>query len=335
MLIAAEHGDSPVGAVLALEGWSRADPNPSMRVAGVDRGFFDQGAVVVARDSSSLGWDRLYAAVAHERPHEAKRPSLQALWLTASLSKVNLRRFIGGREHYLAAIPPNALTVTPPGEGVRDVIGVTAQALHLFIGHDLVREVAVELMGAVPACLEVPPAFSIDDPALMPIVRAVQETLQDTAPESRLQVDYLARALVAHVLRRYAVDRRIEGASYVVSPLTPRQMQAVHDYIRGHLTQDISVAGLADVVGLSRAQFLRRFKAASQSTPYQAVMAARVQKAKELLADASLSLADVAVGSGFASQTHFASMFSRSVKVSPSAYRRRLSNGSGPRERAR
>jgi AraC family transcriptional regulator len=289
---------------------------------GVDRTFFDREAVSVVRDSLTLGWEGVYAAVTEERPYETKRPQLRALWLAASLSDVSLRRFVRGREYYSPIIPPDTLTVTPPGEEARDVIGVRARALHLFISPDLVQEVADELSDGGLTGFELVPVFSADDPALMPILRVLKQAMLDPQREGLLRVDYLARALAAHLLMRHSANTDLAACVRASPALTPRQLQTLRDFIALNLAGDISIADLAALVGLSRARFLRRFKASTGSSPYRSVMAARVQCAKALLIGTDLSLADVAARSGFASQTHLATAFVRFEQVSPSAFRR-------------
>ena len=96
----------------------------------------------------------------------------------------------------------------------------------------------------------------------------------------------------------------------------------LQDYIQGHLASDISIGDLANLLGLSRTQFLRRFKASTGTSPYQRVMEARVERAKELLANPRMNLSEIAASCGFANQAHLATVFQRFVKLSPSAFRR-------------
>ncbi|MEL6325211.1 MAG: helix-turn-helix transcriptional regulator, partial [Pseudomonadota bacterium] len=57
-------------------------------------------------------------------------------------------------------------------------------------------------------------------------------------------------------------------------------------------------------------------------TPYQYVMRERLEEAKRLLRDTEWSLVDIAVATGFSSQSHFATTFKKSVKLTPLQYRR-------------
>lgn len=291
----------------------------------VDRSFFDStGAVTFLRDSLTLGWDGAYAAVTYECAYEAERRPVPAVWFAVGLGKTSLRRIIRGREDYDPAIPSNAITITPPGEEARDVIGVAAKALHVFLSSSIIDEVAQELVGGKIDNVAVTPAFCIDDPVMMPLLSTIQQALYDPPGEATLKVDYLTRALAAHVLRTQMAEARVGHSVRSLPGLNARQMHLLRDYIESNLSREISIADLAHLLGLSRAQFLRRYKASTGTTPHQRVMAARVERATQLLAEARLTLAEVAVSSGFANPAHLTTVFNRFMSVSPSAYRRQI-----------
>ncbi|MEI3853572.1 MULTISPECIES: AraC family transcriptional regulator [unclassified Ensifer] len=291
----------------------------------VDRSFFDDtGAVTFLKDSLLSGWEGAYAAITYERAHEAARRPVAAVWFAVSLGKTSLRRIIRGREDYDPAIPISAITITPPGEEARDVVGVAAKALHVFLSSDIVDEVAQELIGEHVEGIGVAPAFCMDDPVMMPLLCTLQQALYDPPGEASLKVDYLTRALAAHVLRSQIRELRMERSVRSLPGLTGRHMQLLRDYIESNLPREISIADLAHLLGLSRAQFLRRYKASTGTTPHQRVMAARVERAKQLLGDPRLTLAEVAARSGFANPAHLTTVFVRFMKVSPSAYRHQI-----------
>ena len=288
----------------------------------VDCSFFDDNdAVTILRDSTSLGWHGAYAALTLERPHETIRRPIPAVWIATGLGKTSLRRFLRGRENYDPDIPGRAITITPPGENARDVIGIAAKALHVFLFSTVIDEVASELLDRQVEDVSVAPAFCVDDPVMAPLLRIIQKSLWDPPSEARLRVDHLTRVLAAHVL---GAGSQLRPASRSWQDLPARQMRMLQDYIRSNLASDISIGDLANLLGLSRTQFLRRFKASTGTSPYQRVMEARVERAKELLADPHMSLPDIAASCGFASQSHLTTVFQRFVKLSPSAFRRHI-----------
>lgn len=81
----------------------------------------------------------------------------------------------------------------------------------------------------------------------------------------------------------------------------------------------ISLADLARESGLSRFQVLRAFAGATGLTPHAYLVQRRVAAARRLIA-AGVPLAEAALASGFADQSHMTRIFVRKYGVSPGAY---------------
>ena len=94
--------------------------------------------------------------------------------------------------------------------------------------------------------------------------------------------------------------------------------------ISASLDGDISLADLAKECRMSTAHFARAFRQSVGLSPHQWLLRRRVDQAKGLLRDRSLSLSDVAISCGFADQSHFIRVFRRMTCVSPGAWRRNL-----------
>jgi AraC family transcriptional regulator len=118
-------------------------------------------------------------------------------------------------------------------------------------------------------------------------------------------------------LRRYApaVSRRAAGG------LSKPRLQRVTDYIRGHLTQDLALAELAEIANVSPSHFKALFKQAVGLPVHQYVIRSRVDFAIDLLRDGKLPLSDVALQAGFANQSHMARCMRRVAGVTPGAVR--------------
>ncbi len=69
----------------------------------------------------------------------------------------------------------------------------------------------------------------------------------------------------------------------VVGGLPPRRLQRVFAHIRENIARDLSVAELAQVVGMSQYYFSKLFKMSTGTTPHQYVMRQRVERAQEQL----------------------------------------------------
>jgi AraC family transcriptional regulator len=87
---------------------------------------------------------------------------------------------------------------------------------------------------------------------------------------------------------------------------------------------DLSLQALANESGYSRVHFIRMFRAATGYSPHNYLLSLRLERARELLRNPSLSLIDIALDCGFSSHSHMSRLFHKSVGVTPSAYRRSL-----------
>lgn len=105
--------------------------------------------------------------------------------------------------------------------------------------------------------------------------------------------------------------------------LSPLQLRRVLLFVEQNLDDDLSLATLAAVAGLSHSHFARRFKAALGEAPHRYVLARRVNSAKRLLLETEIPLAEVAAAAGFSSQAHLTGIFGRAVGMTPGAYRTR------------
>nr|WP_272942491.1 helix-turn-helix transcriptional regulator [Novosphingobium sp. Rr 2-17] len=81
------------------------------------------------------------------------------------------------------------------------------------------------------------------------------------------------------------------------------------------------MADLAGESGLSRFQVVRGFKRAFGLAPHAYLLQCRINLTRRLIAS-GLPLAEAAIASGFADQSHMTRLFARNFGVSPGAFGR-------------
>jgi transcriptional regulator GlxA family with amidase domain len=106
------------------------------------------------------------------------------------------------------------------------------------------------------------------------------------------------------------------------SRLAPWQLKRVTEFINANLADTLQLCDLAALSGLSPSHFGRAFKGSTGLPPHRWHLNLRIERARTMLTDAGASLADVACATGFADQSHFTRVFSRTVGMSPGAWRR-------------
>ncbi|MDI2132840.1 helix-turn-helix domain-containing protein [Yinghuangia seranimata] len=89
-----------------------------------------------------------------------------------------------------------------------------------------------------------------------------------------------------------------------------------------HLAEPITVADLAAQAHVSQRTYLRRFSAATGTSPVRWVLAQRIQASLGLLEETAASVEEVGAAVGFESPVTFRHHFGRAMGTSPSAYRK-------------
>lgn len=137
---------------------------------------------------------------------------------------------------------------------------------------------------------------------------------------SGLYADTVAQSLATHLVeathRAAPPPGRSTGPS---SGLPAAALRDVHEYMHAHLADPIGLVDLAAVAHLSKHHFLRRFRAATGTTPHRALTELRMLRAAELLR-AGRRPAAVAVEVGYRSPSRFAERFRVTHGATPGAY---------------
>jgi AraC family transcriptional regulator len=113
-------------------------------------------------------------------------------------------------------------------------------------------------------------------------------------------------------------------APRMASGINAWQRRAATEMIEARLDGRITIEELAAVCGLSVSRFAHAFRSSFGVAPYQWLQARRIERAKTMLSGSDGALADIALASGFADQSHFGRVFRRVVRMSPGAFRRTL-----------
>lgn len=92
-------------------------------------------------------------------------------------------------------------------------------------------------------------------------------------------------------------------------------------FVRGHLGGAIGVGDVLKVVTLSRRQLERRFRAAVGRSVLDEIRRCRIDRAKQLLAETELTLAQVSTACGFSTPSYFTVVFRGEAGQTPGAYR--------------
>jgi AraC-like DNA-binding protein len=109
-----------------------------------------------------------------------------------------------------------------------------------------------------------------------------------------------------------------------------RMLRKARDRIDRDYREEIRIAALAGGAGYSREHFIRAFRAAYGETPGRYRTRRRVERARELLRSANLTVTEICYLVGFSSVGTFSTRFSELTGMSPTRYRAEAASRGGP-----
>lgn len=163
-----------------------------------------------------------------------------------------------------------------------------------------------------------PPTFRslvIDDDDLAAQLRGLHDALSAAGGGDLFEADELLIRVIGTLLVRHGSVRAEE--------VRADQTQAIRRaklLMRERLSEGITLHEIADAVGLSVYHFIREFRKRVGMTPHAWLQHLRVIAAQRLLSEGN-PIADVAVATGFADQSHLTRVFRKTIGVTPGAFR--------------
>jgi AraC-like DNA-binding protein len=118
--------------------------------------------------------------------------------------------------------------------------------------------------------------------------------------------------------------QRVSGSERLAS------LRSARDLMDLHFADPLDLEQLAAHAGFSKFHFARAFKDAYGETPANYLTRRGVERAKNLLRSANLTVTEVCMLVGFSSLGSFSSRFSELVGMSPSAFQRASAARGGP-----
>jgi AraC family transcriptional regulator len=161
--------------------------------------------------------------------------------------------------------------------------------------------------------MELAPKLGARDPMIEHVVRALAAEIAAPAPAGRIYADSLATALTTRLLQSFGA---IGAAGRQI--LSKPQVRRIVEFVEENLDGELTLEQLADVAGMSIPHLTTLFRRTMGQSVHAYVMERRVERARALLLERRLSIAQVALETGFAHQSHLARWMRRLLGVTPS-----------------
>lgn len=269
--------------------------------------------IVSGRDTSSGG----IAHWKHGALHDVVQPMADHVIMTYIDTMQPLERR-NGRLVVTGMARPGAVTTIPAGTSSRWDIAGDVDVVQLYLPQATIERVVAEADKASPA--ELLERTGHPDPITSRLLATAAEALDGTTTLDAMFRQQLTDLLATRLLAAHAgmpvAPQPVSGG------LPPRILRRALERLRSESDADVSLGALAADAGLSRFHFCRAFKESTGMPPHAWLRHYRLEQAKAMLRDPSMSVIAVAVALGYASQTAFAAAFKKLTGQSPSEFRR-------------
>jgi AraC family transcriptional regulator len=271
--------------------------------------------------SQALGWESILVEEFQNPPGGMELQSDPEHTIALSLAaKPNRIHQVFGARHYTGLYRKGDLAITPAG--VKSAYHSEGEDHYLYVRlpSQFINKVASEAIAIEPNRIELTPEFRVRNLEIEQILMLLRSELHKGGGcIGKLYAESLANALAVHLLRDYSNTRsrvvEYEGG------LSERQIILVTEYINEHLDREIKLADLAQLIDISQFHFSRLFKKSLSISPHQHIIQQRIERAKQLLKQRDLSVAEVAFLCGFNSQSHLGKAFREATGITPKAFR--------------
>lgn len=168
----------------------------------------------------------------------------------------------------------------------------------------------------------VKPPWLIDTSGDEEPVRLFREML-DHSGSDRLGAGLLLQATLLRLISYY-VERANGDGLRIARSEAGEQLRSVLAYIDEHVSETMTIAGMADLIHVHPNYFIRLFKKHLGVSPIQYINRKRIEEAKWLLASTDLPLYEIGVRIGVPDVSYLSKLFKTATGFSPTAYRSML-----------
>ena len=232
-----------------------------------------------------------------------------------------LERRLDGGKLRCSPMSPGLFNFIPAERDLEALWQAEVELLSIYLPPIILERTILENSDRDPQSIELIDRLAIRDPLLEQLTYAFKNEI-DARTSDRLYLESLQTMLCAHLLRHHCSTKVV--TTEVSGGLSSLKLRQVIDYIRENLERDLSLTQLAKVAHVSSHHFGKLFKQSMGVTPHQYVMKCRIEKAKQLLVNRQITIAEVSLATGFCHQSHFNNVFRRYTTVTPRQYRDRL-----------
>ena len=232
----------------------------------------------------------------------------------------------GGHDTHLIETPrdtgrPGCHCILPAEHESRWNVAGPLRFVHLYLSADAWADRVVRLLDAEPRAITLEQRIFGQDATLTTWAQGVAaRDWQD--PAERLRIDTLSQAALDHLMLQAATPRQRLRAERSAGGLSGAARRRVLEFVDAQLdSADLSLPALAALAHLSEFHFARMFRVSMGCSVHDWVAARRLDRARALLRETALPLADIAAACGYAGASHLSRHVKAATGATPGLYR--------------
>ncbi len=272
--------------------------------------------------SGDLGWTSLAASVQSELPFQANFDPVRHHLLVFHMSRGGRVNARSDDKFVRRDVPAKGIFFWPADRGFSIGLESMVETMHLYLHREILGECLADLDDEGAKVAQCAPEMCVQDALLWEIANEISRLMQSKVEGVGLYVDTLAVAMAKRLIARQFRGQVACAHGFNPVVLSPVRLRKITEYVDANLCEQISLANLCNLVGMSQSNFVRRFNATLGQTPYQFVLGRRIESAKTFLSRTNKSLATIALDCGFSHQEHLTNVFRRRLNTTPAAFRR-------------
>jgi len=278
----------------------------------------------VLKSSDEIGWQNVRAIHFRYSSQEVLIPASDDHCMVLNLG-ASLFIHVPGKRRFEGPLLSGHVAIIPAGASwiCRSELTQAQTLLLLYLRPLFVRSAVSEFNLSNDVALL--PQIGFRDKHISHVAMSLLHELSEANVVGRLYADSLAIGLAIQLVRRYSALKDIHVGHGGMAPHKLRKAVALIDH---HLSDEeegrVALRGVAKEVGMSYFHFSRAFKQSMGMTPTNYIAERRIERAKKMLEETELPISEIALRSGFSSQSHFTTAFRRLAGATPKAFRAAL-----------
>ena len=280
----------------------------------------------VLKSSDTIGWQNVRAIYFRHDSSEVVIPPSEEHCMVLNLGEELFTRVFPGKRRFEGRICSREVAIIPAGStwSCMSDSGDVPTLLLIYLRPMLVRSTARKL-NVCQSEIDLTPQIGFRDKHICHVAMSLFHELNEANVVGRLYADSLATGLAIQLVRRYSSLKDIQVGHGGMAPHKLRKAIALIDH---HLSDEeegrVALRVVARDVRMSYFHFSRAFKQSMGMTATNYIAERRIERAKKMLEETELPISEIALRSGFSSQSHFTTAFRRLAGATPKAFRAAL-----------